>query len=142
MGYLDNEGAVITTGYKRLSFNLNGSLQAKENLNFNGRVVYSNSKTTSPALSDNITFLRIAGLPRTAKFKFEDGSLAPGQHQNMGNPLYQLTRRVYWNDYDNLTISLGADWENIPGLTFNPQVSMYNVYSNTNSFQKLIGTAL
>ena len=135
LGYLTNEGTVINTDYKRLSFNLNGTLQARKNLRFTGRVLYSNSKTNASPVADNVTFYRSAGLPPTAKVRFEDGTLAPGASQSIGNPLYHMYSRIYDNSYDNLTISLGSDWEILPGLSFNPQISMYNVYSDAYSFQ-------
>ncbi|MDR1096698.1 MAG: TonB-dependent receptor [Tannerella sp.] len=135
LGYLTNEGTVINTNYKRLSFNLNGTLKAGNNLTFTSRVLYSNSTTNKSPYGGNVTFYRSAGLPPTAKVRFEDGTLAPGANQSIGNPLYHMYNVVRDNRYENLTISLGADWRILPQLTFSPQVSMYNVNSDSRYFQ-------
>ena len=45
LGYMTNEGTVITTSYKRYNFSLNGSLQARDNLKISARTTYSNSFT-------------------------------------------------------------------------------------------------
>src|SRR5690606_32933121 len=44
MGYLDNGGIALDTDYKRLSVNLNGEVQAAENVTVFGRLLYSNMR--------------------------------------------------------------------------------------------------
>lgn len=134
IGYLDNQGTVITTGYQRLSFNLNGTLKVKDNLSFFGRLLYSNSKQNNPGTGYDVTFYRSAGLPNTAKYEFEDGTLAPGINSGIGNPVYYLTKFINRNRTDNLTMSLGSHWDILSGLSFDPQVSMYNVNTDAYSF--------
>ncbi|MEO8763870.1 MAG: SusC/RagA family TonB-linked outer membrane protein, partial [Ginsengibacter sp.] len=36
---------------------------------------------------------------------------------------------------DNLTMAAGAHWDILPGLSFDPQVSMFNIYDNSWQFQ-------
>src|SRR5690606_33715810 len=136
VGYLTNDGTVITTKYNRLSMNLNGDLQAKENLSFFGRVSYSNSKQNNPNLSYAETFYRSAGLAPTAKFTFEDGTLAPGTNRSIGNPIYQLNTRVFDQSTDYMTLSVGSHWDILPGLSFDPQISTFRINSDTYTFQK------
>ncbi|MDR0349777.1 MAG: SusC/RagA family TonB-linked outer membrane protein, partial [Tannerella sp.] len=69
IGYLTNEGTVINTNYNRLSFNLNGTIKAGNNLTFTSRVLYSNSTTNKSPYASNVTFYRSAGLPPTAKVR-------------------------------------------------------------------------
>jgi len=133
VGYMSNEGTAITTKYDRLSVNLNGKLKVRDNLSINARTLYSNSKDNQVYSLTDI-FFRAAGLAPTAKYTFEDGSLAPGNARNMGNPAYFLNRNVYKNSIDNLTMALGADWDILPGLSFNPQVSLYKVTNDNYSF--------
>lgn len=135
IGYLDNVGTVITTGYKRLSFDLNGDLKVRDNLKFFGRVLYSNSQQRNSAFSTAITFYRSAGLAPTGKLYFEDGSLAPGTNNGIGNPLYQMNTMINKNSLDNLTIAAGGSWEILPGLSFDPQVSLFNTSNDGYSFQ-------
>lgn len=135
LGYLTNQGTVITTMYDRLSFNLNGALTVKDNLSFFGRILYSSTESNGSPHGNHITFYRNAGIPPTTKYAFEDGTLAPGANFAMGNPVYHMNTRVAENKSDNLTLSLGSHWEILPGLSFDPQVSLYNVSTDGYTFQ-------
>jgi TonB-linked SusC/RagA family outer membrane protein len=126
---------VITTKYNRLSFSLNGDIKVKKNLSVFSRVMYSRAKSNMPYGSTAVTFYRNAGLAPTAKYKFEDGTLAPGTNNGIGNPEYQMNTRVYDNSNEKLTLTLGSHWDILPGLSFDPQISMYNVSRDARSFQ-------
>lgn len=134
-GYLDNEGTVITTGYRRYNVDLNGTLQVNDKINVFGRVQYSNSSQKNSSFGTDVTFYRSAGLAPTGKVYHEDGTLAPGTNSAIGNPLYHMNTLVDKNSLDNLTISLGGTWEILPGLTFDPQLSMYSVSNDGYRFQ-------
>lgn len=136
LGYLSGDGTVVSTDYRRMSLNLNGSLQLKDNLGINGRILYSNRK--SNALSATSTFYRSAALPGTAKYNFEDGTIAPGQNRSLGNPDYFLKGKYALqgdNSTEGLTMALGSRWEILKGLTFEPQVSLYRNTIDMYSFQ-------
>jgi TonB-linked SusC/RagA family outer membrane protein len=135
LGYLTNKGTVVTTEYDRLTFNLNGDIQVKDNLRFFGRVLYtySNSNTTGESTAN--TFYRNASLPPTAKIYFEDGTMAPGSRTGYANPIYSLTNRVNESSSEKTTLTVGAQWDILPGLSFDPQLSMYNVNNNGMNFQ-------
>lgn len=134
IGYLTNEGTVITTGFKRLSFSLNGSLQARKNLNFFARLMYSKSRQDDPTISSAVLFYRSSGLAPTGKYTYEDGSLAPGTNSGFGNPVYYLNKFINKATDNYLTMIAGAHWDILPGLSFDPQVSQYNIYNNGYSF--------
>lgn len=136
VGYLSNEGTVITTKYSRLTFNFNGDLKVKDNLSFFARLLYSNSKQNAPNLNNAEIFYRSAGLAPTAKYRFEDGTLAPGTNRSIGNPEYQLRTRVFDQSDDNITMSVGGKWEILPGLSFDPQVSTFRINGSSYAFQK------
>lgn len=135
IGYLTNEGTVITTQYDRMTFNLNGDMQVNDKLNVFGRMLYSYSTTNTTGESTAITFYRSAGLAPTAKIYFEDGTLSPGTSSSIGNPLYYLNNRQNESTSEKLTMSMGARWDILPGLAFEPQVSMYNVNNDASAFQ-------
>jgi TonB-linked SusC/RagA family outer membrane protein len=135
IGYLNAQGTVITTKYDRLSFNLNGDIKVTDNLSFFSRVLYSKSSNNTPYSGTNVTFYRNAGLAPTAKYTFEDGSLAPGTNNGIGNPVYYMNNRVNKNLNEKLTITIGSHWKILPGLFFDPQVSMYNVNGDSYAFQ-------
>jgi TonB-linked SusC/RagA family outer membrane protein len=136
LGYLSNQGTLITTKYDRLSFNLSSTIKATDNLEFEGRLIFSSSSTNASPFGTNATFYRSPALAPTAKVYFEDGTLTPGQDYNLGNPLYNMQLWTINNTKDNLSLSFGATWNILPGLTFKPQVSMYSIYDNTYRFRK------
>ncbi len=133
LGYMKNNGIAITTFYDRISANLNSDLKVSDQLSVNGKVMYSYS-TNNAVYSDTELFFRAAGLAPTAKYTFEDGTLAPGQGRNTGNPVYYLNRRDNKNANENLTLALSGDWTPIEGLTISPQVSLYKVAGDNYAF--------
>ncbi|MDP4710657.1 MAG: TonB-dependent receptor [Saprospiraceae bacterium] len=135
IGYLDNEGVAINTDFKRYTVRMNGDVEVSDKLSVYGRLNFTNS-SNNQVFSENQIFQRALGLPPTAKFRFEDGSLAPGQNRSMGNPLYHLNRTDALNATNRLTLSAGATWEILPNLTFEPIGSLYFVQGTNNSFLK------
>ncbi len=134
LGYLNNDGIVITTNFKRLTGHLNGDIEIRDNLRIFGRLMYFNSQDNNP--TGTSTFGRSIGLPPTAKYKFEDGTLAPGQNSSMGNNEYHLNTVERSNVGDDLTMAFGAQWKILPGLSFDPQISLWQTTSDARSFQQ------
>jgi len=137
LGYTDAEGAAIETNYKRLSININGSYKVNDNLNFFGRLSYTNRTWRQVASLAN-EFYRSASLPHSAKMTFEDGTYAPGQNSSIGNPLYYYTGQYapQGSSGDEMTtISLGSKWNIVKGLSFDPQLSLFRENSPSYSFQ-------
>lgn len=137
VGYISGSGTVISTDYKRLNFNLNGNLKLYENLSINARVLYSN-RTSNPVASYSNTFYRFPSLPGTAKYQFEDGTLAPGQSRSLGNPYYFFKGQYAPkgnNNVQNTTLALGGRWDIVKDLTFEPQLSVLNTSGDSYTFQ-------
>ncbi|MEO5997370.1 MAG: SusC/RagA family TonB-linked outer membrane protein [Chitinophagaceae bacterium] len=137
LGYLASDGTVISTKYKRLSFNLNGSIKLRSNIVINGRLLYTNRSNSSLASYANILY-RGASLPGTAKYAFEDSTLAPGQSQSIGNPDYFLKGQYALQGNTNVegtTMVVGGRWDIIPGLSFEPQISLFRANSDLYRFQ-------
>ncbi len=134
LSYLNNDGIVITTNFKRLNGHLNGDFDIKDNLKVFGRLMYSNRQDNNP--TSEATFGRSIGLPPTAKYKFEDGTLAPGASSSLGNSEYLLNTVDRKNVGDDLTVAFGAQWKILPGLTFDPQVSIWQVTGDSRIFQR------
>jgi TonB-linked SusC/RagA family outer membrane protein len=135
VGYMSGEGTTITTRYDRLTLNLNSTLQVKDNLTIYGRVLYSKSNSNAAGLVDQLVFLRTFGLPRTAKYTFEDGTLAPGQQQGNGNPAYHLPNQKNASDNETTNYTVGGKWTILKGLSFDPMVSLYRVNASARAFQ-------
>lgn len=134
-GYMESEGTTITTKYKRLTLNLNGTVQIRDNMSMYSRILYANSSSNVTGLVDQLIFLRTTGLPRTAKYTFEDGTLAPGQQQGNGNPAYHLPNQNNKTSNEITNYTVGGRWSVIKGLSFDPMLSLYRVNAAVRTFQ-------
>ena len=135
VGYLNDEGIAINTDYTRLSINLNGDLKVRDNLSVFGRLLFSNVKNNQVP-NVGVVFKNNINTAQTSKYRFEDGSLAPGRLFTNGNPAYYISRYNSSNDYDYFTIALGTHWEILPGLSFDPQISLVRNSGYARSFLK------
>lgn len=135
VGYLNNQGIAIKTDYKRLSVNLNGELNLRDNLKVFGRMMYANLRDRQVSNLTNI-FSRSIAIPATTKYRYEDGTLAPGLNASIGNPEYHLNTQEAKNAESNLTVALGGRWEILPGFAFEPQVSLYTINADSLFFQR------
>ena len=134
VGYLNSKGTAITTDYNRYSLSLNGNLKVRDNLSFFGRALLARA-TDNIIPNISIVFARAITLPPTTKYRFEDGTLAPGQAYSESNPEYYLTNQQNDNTEDDITLSLGGQWDIVPGLSFEPQLSVFNRSNESYSFQ-------
>lgn len=135
VGYMNSQGIAIGTKYRRLTFDLNGDLHVNDRLKFFGRMMYSNSGNNQ-VFSNNSIFERSIDVAPTTKYEYEDGTLAPGLGQSIGNPAYHMDKLKGKNSTDNLSIAIGSHWDILPGLSFDPQLSLYKTDGNSRSFQE------
>lgn len=135
IGYLFNEGVAINTDYKRFTVRMNGDVEVNKKLAVFGRMNFTNS-SNKQVFNETQIFQRALGLPPTAKYTFEDGTLSPGQNRSLGNPAYHLSRSQALNATNRLTLSAGGIWTILPELTFEPIASLYFVQGTNNDFQK------
>ncbi len=135
LGYLDVNGVAIGTGFNRLSLNTKGEAKVLENLSVTGNVRYSSGKTTGVS-SESLIFGRMLQVAPTAKYKFEDGTLAHGDRGNKGNPEYRLNITPSGGLSELSTFTLGAQWGILPNLSFNPQASILTRQNRNWSFVK------
>ncbi|WP_128548163.1 SusC/RagA family TonB-linked outer membrane protein [Larkinella soli] len=133
VGYLQNQGTAITTRYDRLTFNLNGELKVRDNLTFFGRTMFTRSTNNEVYDIAQIFYRSAANVP-TSKLYYEDGTLAPGANRGNGNAKYFLNKDKRGNSIENMTLSVGGRWDILPGLSFDPQVSLYKVTTDGYSF--------
>ena len=135
IGYLNQDGIVITSKYQRLTAHLNGDLKVGKRLSVNGRFNYTNSSNNEPPTGTNL-FGRTQGIPPSAKYKYEDGTLASGVNTSLGNPEYVVNYVEAKNSFDRLSSSLGAHLDILPGLSFDPQVSLFQTVYDGRYFEK------
>jgi len=135
LGYLKGDGITIFTGYQRFTSKLNASLKVADNFTLNGRVLYSKS-SNNQVVANSVVFNRYLGNSPTTKLYLEDGSLAPGQNNINGNPLYQMGKVKGINENNKLQMSVDGDLKLTKDLTFTPSLSIYNENENDNTFQQ------
>jgi len=102
-------------------------------LSMNASAMYSNKTYHQVANITNI-FYRSAGTPPSTKYAFEDGSLAPGLNNSIGNPVYILNTDQRNDNNEKTTLSVGGKWEILPKLVFAPQLSMLKNSTNSRNF--------
>ncbi|WP_236973692.1 SusC/RagA family TonB-linked outer membrane protein [Membranihabitans maritimus] len=132
LGYLDNEGTAIGTFYNRFSLNFNGDLKIRDDLTAYSRLIFSKSSHRGEGWG----YERGQAIAPTAKYRLEDGTLARNAHPSYRNPEYYNNSQDIKNGEDNLTIAIGADWDILPGLSFEPQISMFSTAINERFFQQ------
>ncbi|SIQ99601.1 SusC/RagA family TonB-linked outer membrane protein [Maribacter ulvicola] len=135
VGYLKSEGVALKTDYERYTAKMYGGFNIRDNFKVWGRVNYSTANNNQ-VFSSNQIFQRSLGLPPTAKFAFEDGTLAPGQNRGIGNPVYHLGRFDKERRDYRLSLSIGLDYQIFSDLTFSPFFSYSQEQDLDNAFQK------
>ncbi|MEN9906918.1 MAG: hypothetical protein RLZZ540_59 [Bacteroidota bacterium] len=135
LGYLKGDGITIFTGYQRFTSKLNASLKVADNFTVNGRVLYSKA-SNNQVVANSVVFNRYLGNAPTTKLYLEDGTLAPGQNNINGNPLYQMDKVKGINENNKLQMSVDGDLKITKDLTFTPSLSLYNENENNNTFQQ------
>jgi TonB-linked SusC/RagA family outer membrane protein len=152
LGYLLSDGTALESWYNRISANLNGNLKVTNKLRINARMLFSNADFSGPGVGSGglntetnaqfgplaNTFYRSASLPSTAKYRFEDGTMAPGGGAANGNPDYYQTGPYapkVKNVAGKINVSLDARYDILPGLAFEPLISYYEENAVGRSFQ-------
>ncbi|CAL1519381.1 TonB-dependent receptor [Chitinophaga sp. MM2321] len=135
LGYLNNSGVTIQTGYKRLSLNTKGDVKVRDNVKIFSRVMYISDESKGVSDESNI-FGRMMQVAPTVKFAFEDGTLSQGPNGNKGNPLYRTNIINSSGTMVKSTFTVGGEWKILPNLTFTPQVSLLTRTIDSRSFTK------
>lgn len=135
LGYLKGDGITIFTGYQRFTGKLNASYKLSDNFSMNGRVLYSSS-SNNQVVSNSVVFNRYLGNAPTTKYLLEDGTLAPGQNNINGNPMYQMGKVKGGNESNKLQLSVDGNLKITDNLMFTPSLSLYTDNQSGNSFQQ------
>ena len=135
LGYLKGDGVTIFTGYQRFTSKLNASLKVSDSFTVNGRVLYSKA-SNNQVVGNSVVFNRYLGNSPTTKMYLEDGTLAPGQNNINGNPLYQMGKVKGINENNKLQMGVDGDLKITKDLTFTPSLSLYSENENNNTFQQ------
>ena len=135
LGYLKGDGITIFTGYQRFTSKLNASLKVADNFTINGRMLFSKA-SNNQVVANSVVFNRYLGNSPTTKMYLEDGTLAPGQNNINGNPLYQMGKMKGINENNKLQMSVDGELRLAKDFTFTPSMSLYSENENDNTFQQ------
>ncbi|MDL5510513.1 SusC/RagA family TonB-linked outer membrane protein [Arenibacter sp. M-2] len=143
LGYLDNDGIILESGFKRYSGKLTGSYKVRDNLEVSATVNYIHSNlNNSPLGSNDFIFRRFAGQAPTNRIYINnpDGSLSsnlsPGTNSGFGNPLYYVNKYVRKNLEQRLSVALALDWDPIEDLRFTLRGSYFTINNHNEAFNK------
>ncbi len=142
-GYLDNQGLILGSGFKRYSGKFTGSYKVTDNIKARASIIYTHSNLNkSPLGSDNSVFRRFAGQAPTSRTynNNEDGTLSDiynqGTNRSFGNPLYYQDKFIRNNIEQRLNASAGLDWDIREDLKFKIQGSHATINNHNEAFNK------
>jgi TonB-linked SusC/RagA family outer membrane protein len=142
MGYLDDNGLVTGSSFKRYSGTFNGSYKISKALKITSNFIYAHSNRDLPYDSDYNLFQRTAGLAPTSRIynNNPDGSLSsdyqPGTYLGFGNPLYYQDKFIRYNLEQRLTGSVQLDYKFLNDFNLSLRGSHFSVNNSNESFNK------
>lgn len=135
LGYMDDAGVAIATGYSRLNMRSNIDVNINKYLSLVAGFDYSETDSEEYNNQMNIISRGLATPPTQKKYN-EDGKPTKGYNATSPNPLWY----AYYNDQSRTDKRLSAfgklTYRIIDGLKAEAQLSKYNHYYTKESFQK------
>lgn len=135
LGYMDDDGVAIGTGFSRYTIKGSTKIKATDAMDVSLSLNYSELNQSE---YDNQRDVIARGLsaPPTQKIYMEDGSPAPGYSASAPNPVFY----DYYNDQNKkttyLTLNGNLRYRILKGLAANIQGSIYRRNYDANSFEK------
>lgn len=113
--YLNQEGIAKTTGYERFSLQSNVGFKVSDKLKISTMVNFTRSNSNEPFSTSSI-FQRGMRVAPTTRFKFDDGTLAPGARENLPNPLFYVQNYINDESINKLNLGAKGEWDIVDGL--------------------------
>ncbi|MFV0344736.1 MAG: SusC/RagA family TonB-linked outer membrane protein [Bacteroidales bacterium] len=142
LGYMDDDGLVYGSGFKRYSATFNASYKITDALKVSSNIIYAYSNLSEPYDSDYNLFQRTAGLAPTSRIynNNADGSLSdelqPGTYLGFGNPLYYRDKFIKENLEQRLTGSVQLDYSFLRDFNLTVRGSHFSINNTNESFNK------
>ncbi|MDX1364780.1 MAG: TonB-dependent receptor [Arenibacter latericius] len=147
LGYLDNDGLALGSGFKRYSGKFSGSYRISDKIKVNSNVLYSHSNLSrSPLGGDDTVFRRFQSQAPTSRTydNNPDGTFSNtytvGQNQGFGNPLYFQDKFIRKNLEQRLSASVGIDWNILDNLILSANGSHFAINNHDEYFNKAYRT--
>jgi len=142
LGYVNQDGIVMNTGYQRFNIQLNQDIKVRENLKFSFKGGYAPSSRTAPAsdyLNNLLVFTYATG--KNEAFKSEDGKwLRNSTNTGGGNPLALASKdggEQVLNS-DRLTGSFTLTYDLLKNLNITGNYGIVNTQSRQRDYRKKI----
>src|SRR5699024_9453479 len=137
LGYLNEEGIVRGTDYRNYSALFNGDFKLSDKWSVNTKLTYQQRKSNAP---NNYEWVlsRSVLMPPTYRQYYEDGLPAPGEGiSSFRNRLHEIYYKTKYNDVNvyRTNIQIGANWDILPGLRFQPSVYYFTAEGIENYFE-------
>lgn len=135
LGYVDDKGVALSTGYNRLNMRTNLDITASEKLHFNIGLDYSKTKSQEFSMQMNIISRGLSTPPTQKKYN-ADGTPTKGYNASSPTPLFYRfnndNSRVYkrFSGFGKLTYYILPVWK------VEAQVSTFNQNNRFSSFEK------
>ena len=135
LGYLQDNGVALGTGYKRASAKINTDFRITEKLSAKLGVDFARTMSNEFSSQSN-EISRAMANPPTQKLYYEDGRPTPGYNAAAPNPLWTvyMNDRTFQKNYTSLFAEI--DYYILDGLRLNVSGSYYGYQYQYDGFQK------
>jgi TonB-linked SusC/RagA family outer membrane protein len=137
VNYMDQNGIINNSGFKRYSLRLNADYKASDKLSFQFDINLRQDKNIAPSIGYSELFRQVYRVPPIYAAKYSDGSWGPGWEG--GNPLaYSYASGVNSTIGNTALINLQANYTPIKGLNINFNFAPnFGTSYNSNNQQKI-----
>ncbi len=134
LGYTDDDGVAIGTGFSRVNFKLNTDITVSKKLEVGMGINYAEMTTDEYDNQRNV-ISRGLSCPPTQRLYDDDGTPTRGYNSTSPSPLFY----AYYNDQNKktkkMTLISNLKYKIAKGFTLNAQGAIYRRNYNANSFQ-------
>lgn len=135
IGYTDDYGVAIATGYERISTHINTDVKITNKLSANAGFDFS--KTLSEEYDNQMNVIaRGLASPPTQRVYYDDGTPTPGYNATSPNPVWYDATRDQSEKNNRLAIYGGLNYQIVDGLKADFQVSSYSHVIESEYFEK------
>lgn len=135
LGYIDDKGVALCTGYNRLNMRTNLNIKASDKLRFNIGLDYSKTKSEEFANQMNIISRGLSTPPTQKKYN-SDGTPTKGYNATSPTPLFYQYNNNNNKSYRRYSGFGKITYYFLPEWKIESQVSTFNQNSRFSSFQK------
>lgn len=135
LGYLDDDGIGLGTGYSKISAKSNVEAKITKNLTATFNVGYQYTTQDSYASQRNAISRALSATPVQMVY-YEDGTPVPGYNEASETPVFYNHYRENTTIRKNLTGSGELKWEILPGWTANLGASYFDMNNKNTTFIK------